>query len=72
MRNQKETEDLLMDFSKKVGTPVEKVINHASLLLGKDSEFQKAACFLHIQQSFCEPHTQKQNVFEGETRLLKQ
>ena len=71
MRKQTEAGDSLMNFAHDVGAPAEIITDGAPLLIGKDSDFAKTARFLRSKLSSCEPGTQRQNNFEGETRLLK-
>ena len=71
IRDQKEAGRSLMEFFNNIGALAEIVSDHTSLLLEKNLEFTKTAYFIHIKQSSCEPHTQKQNDFEGDIWLLK-
>ena len=71
MRDQRDAPDSLLAFANDVGAPAELISDHASMLIGPQCEYAKQARFLNIKQSSCEPHTQRQNDFEGETRLLK-
>jgi hypothetical protein len=71
MKKQTEAGDALMDFAHDVGAPAEIITDGAPLLIGKESDFAKTARFLRSKLSSCEPGTQKQNLFEGETRLFK-
>ena len=60
-----------MSFAHNVGVPAELISDHANLLIGPKSDYAKKAQFLNIKQTSCEPRTQQQNKFEGETILLK-
>ena len=67
----KDCVDSLVTFAHSVGVPTELISNSASMLIGRDCVFAKQCRFLNVKQTACESHTQKQNGFEGETRLLK-
>ena len=54
-----------------VGAPAELILDHTAMLIGPQCEYAREARFLNIKQSFCEPYTQRQNDFEGETSFLK-
>ena len=71
MRDRTDCADSLMNFVNTVGAPAELVSDHAAMLIGRGSDFAKQCRYYHIKQSACEPDTQKQNDFEGETRLGK-
>ena len=71
MKDQKDAPDSLLAFAHDVGAHVELISYHASMIIGPQCEYAKQARFLKIKHSSCEPHTQRQNGFEGETRLLK-
>ena len=71
MRDQKDALDSLLAFVHDVGAPTELILDHAAMLIGPQCEYAKQARFLNIKQSSCEPHTQRQNCLEDETRLLK-
>ena len=71
MKDRKDDADSLMTFAHDVGAPVELVSDHSAELIEPKSKFVEKARFLNIKQSSCEPYTQRQNEFEGETRLLK-
>ena len=67
----KDTPGSLLAFAHDVGAPIELISDHAAMLIRLQCEYAKQARFLNIKQSSCEPHTQRHNKFEGETRLLK-
>ena len=71
MSDEKECGDSLMQFAQDVGAPAENISDGAPLLIGRASNFAKKLRFLNIKQSSCEPNSQRQNNFEGDTRLLK-
>ena len=71
MRDRKDAPDSLITFAHDVGAPTELISDHTAMLIGPQCEYAKKARFLNIIQSSCEPYTQRQNKFEGETRLLK-
>ena len=71
MRDRKDAPDSLLAFVHDVGAPVELTSDHTAMLIGPQCKYEKQARFLNIKQSSCEPYTQRQNEFEGETRLLK-
>ena len=71
MRDQKYAPDSLLAFAHDFCAPTELISDHAVMLIGPQCEYAKQARFLNIKQSSCEPHTQRNNKFEGETRLLK-
>ena len=60
-----------MSFVHDVGAPAELVSDHANLLIGPKLCSAKKARFLNLKQTICEPNTQRQIGFEGETRRLK-
>ena len=60
-----------MSFAHEMGAPVELVSDHASLLIGPKLDYGKKARFLNVKQTSCEPNNQRQNEFEGETKLLR-
>ena len=67
----KDAPDSLLAFAHDIGAPAELISDHAAILIGPQCKYAKKARFLNIKQSSCEPHTQRQNRFKGETRLLK-
>ena len=67
----KDAPDRLLAFAHAVGAPAELISDHAAMLIGPQCEYAKQARFPNIKQPSCEPYTQRQNSFEGETRLLK-
>ena len=71
MRDEKEASSALLDFAHDVGAPAELITDSANLLQGHNSDFAKKARFLNIPLHATEPGTQRQNKFEGETRILK-
>ena len=71
MRDKKDAPYSLLAFAYDVGAPAELISDHAVMLVGPQCEYVKQARFLNIKQSSCEPYTQRQSGFEGETRLLK-
>ena len=69
MKERTDVADSLMSFAHDVGVPAELISDHANMLIGPKSDYAKQARFLNIKQTSCEPRTQRQNEFEGETRL---
>ena len=71
MRDRKDAADSQLAFVHNVGAPAELISDNVAMLVGPKCEYAMQARFLNIKQSSCEPYTQRQNEFEGETRLLK-
>ena len=71
IRDRIDAPDSLLAFAHDFGAPAELISDHAAMLIGPQCEYAKQARFLNIKQASCEPYTQRQNEFEGETRLLK-
>ena len=71
MRDKKDAPDSLLAFTHDVGALAELISDHAAMLIGPQCEYAKQARFFNIKQLSCEQHTQRQNEFEGKTRLLK-
>ena len=71
MESKTEAARSLLKLAQDVGVPAELFSDHAALPQGQNSDFHKQADFLCIKLSSAKPHTQKHNLGEGETQVLK-